>query len=247
MVVRRHDCPRGRVYLQERHICQAFQEAFFAAIPPDQRSEKLARMLGANPSSVEDPVKVQNDIRTHLMKAGKPAFVEETFITFEQAYRLILELGGIPCYPTLADGTKPICAYEDPIEKLIESLCSSRIHMAEFIPIRNTPEVLEKYVAAMRAAGIPVLAGTEHNTLDLLPIEPTCLCGAPIPEACKAIFWEGACVAAAHQFLSMNGECGYVDSDGNLNPAYATQEQRIQGMAKLGAAVIEQYFRSTHS
>ena len=172
MVVRRHDCPRGRVYLQERYLCQAFQEAFFAAVPADQRAEKLMRVLGASSSSLEDPVKVQNDIRTHLMKAGKPAFVEETFITFEEAHQLILELGGIPCYPTLADGTKPISAYEDPIEKLIESLRSSRIYMAEFIPIRNTPEVLQKYVMAMRAAGIPVLAGTEHNTLDLLrPIE----------------------------------------------------------------------------
>ena len=65
---------------------------------------------------------MQNEIRTHLMKAGKPAFVEETFVSFEEACRLILELGGIPCYPTLADGTSPICPYEEPVEKLIENI-----------------------------------------------------------------------------------------------------------------------------
>ena len=46
------------------------------------------------------------------MKAGKPAFVEETFVSFEEAHRLILELGGIPSYPTLADGASPICPFE---------------------------------------------------------------------------------------------------------------------------------------
>jgi hypothetical protein len=244
MIVRRHDCPRERVYLQERHVCQAFQEALFAKVPAAQRLEKLTSVLGVAPKSVDDPVKVQNDIRACLMKAGKPAFVPETFVSFEQAYQLILELGGIPCYPTLADGTKPICQYEDPIDKLIENIKGNRIPMAEFIPIRNTPEVLSRYVKAMRAAGLPVLAGTEHNTLDLLPIEPTCLNGQPVPEDIKEIFWEGTCVAAAHQFLCFNGVCGFVDHQGNPNPDYKSDEQRIQAFAKLGAAVIERYYQT---
>ena len=42
--------------------------------------------------------------------------------------------------------------------------------------------MLARYVRAMREAGLFVTAGTEHNTLDLLPIEPTCLDGAPIPD-----------------------------------------------------------------
>ena len=45
-----------------------------------------------------------------LMKAGKPAFVEERFLSFEDAHRLIRELGGIPSYPPLADSASPICA-----------------------------------------------------------------------------------------------------------------------------------------
>jgi len=57
-----------------------------------------------------------------------------------------------------------------------------RIHCAELIPNRNTPEVLGAYARALRAAGITVLAGTEHNTLDLIPIEPRCAGGIPVPD-----------------------------------------------------------------
>jgi hypothetical protein len=243
-IVRRHGSPPDTVCVQERHVAQAFQESLFARVPAAGRAEALARVLGAAPKSAGDPVVVQNDLRSHLMKAGKPAFVEEALVTFEQAYRLILELGGIPCYPTLADGTAPLCGYEDPVETLIETLRAARIWCAEFIPIRNRPEVLSRYVKAMRAAGFVVTWGTEHNTLDLLPIEPTCIKGAAVPEDVKDLFWEGACVVAAHQFLTLHGQCGYVDGQGRLNPAYAAAEERIGALRRLGAAVIETYFRS---
>ena len=65
----------------------------------------------------------------------------------------------------------------------------------------------------MRAAGLAVTAGTEHNTLDLIPFDPFCKDG-DVPASVREIFWEGACVVAAHQFLSLHGECGYVDADG---------------------------------
>lgn len=243
-VVSRFGCPRERVYLQERHICQAFQERFFELVPPAEREGRLQGILGVPSKAQGDPVKVQNEIRAHLVRAGKPAFVEERFLSFTQAYELILEMGGIPCYPTLADGTSPICPYEDPIDELVDRIKSNNIHCAEFIPIRNTPAVLARYVRAMRQAGLVVTAGTEHNTLDLLPIEPTCVGGAPVPEDVKEIFWEGACVVAAHQFLSLNGEVGFVDAQGVPNARYKSAEERIAAFRALGAAVIERYFRS---
>ncbi len=242
MVVRRHNCPRGRVYLQERHICQAFQERLFELVPAEGRIEKLTQVLGTAPKAgPSDHVKIQNEIRTHLLKAGKPAFVEEKFLSFDQAYRLILELGGIPAYPTLADGASPICPYEEPVEKLIGQIKANKMYAAEFIPIRNKPEVLSRYVKAMRAAGLVITAGTEHNTLDLLPIEPTCVGGVPMPEDCKEIFWEGTCVVAAHQFLALHGEAGFVDAQGRPNSSYKNEEERIAEFRKIGAAVIARY------
>jgi hypothetical protein len=158
---------------------------------------------------------------------------------------LILELGGIPCYPTLADGTWPICAYEDPPEKLVEVLLTNKVYCAEFIPIRNKPEMLERYVRVVRAAGLVITGGTEHNTPDLIPLEPTCIGGAPVPEAIREIFWEGACIVAAHQFLRLHGRCGYVDDAGELNPAFDDRERRIEHFRRLGAAVIERYYEQS--
>lgn len=246
MIVRRHGSKKETVYLQERHIAQAFQEASFAKVAPGQRIEKLNAVFGSatKAKGPDDSVTVQNDLRSHLMKSGKPAFVDETFIGFDEAYKLIHELGGYACYPTLADGNNPICPFEDPVEKLIGNIKQRNIHAAEFIPVRNAPEVLERFVKPMRAAGLAITAGTEHNTLDLIPIEPTCKGGVPIPEDLKAIFWEGACVAAAHQFLTLHGQVGLVDSAGNPNPAYKTADERITALARLGAAVIRKYQES---
>jgi hypothetical protein len=247
MVAQRHGCPRPRIHLQERHVCQAFQEAIFATVPPAERLEKLTRAFGlatAPKFGPEDAVKIQNEIRAHLMKAGKPAYVAETFVSFEEAYRLILELGGIPAYPTLADGTSPMCPFEEPAEKLIAELKTRGFTCAEFIPVRNTPEVLSQYAHAMRAAGLIVTAGTEHNTLDLLPIEPTCVNGKAIPDDLKEIFWEGACVVAAHQFLTLHGECGFVDAQGAPNPKYPNAATRIAEFKSIGESVIHRYLNS---
>jgi hypothetical protein len=230
------------VYLQERHISQAFQEALSERVGPDERLERLNRVLGAETKAKdpEDFVTIQNDIRSHLMKAGKPAFVEETFISFDDAYRLILELGGVPCYPTLVDGTSPICPFEESPDKLIGEIRGRNIHAAEWIAVRNTRDVLRQYMTKMREAGLAITAGTEHNTLELIPLEPVCKDG-DLPRDVRALFWEGTCVMAGHQFLTLHGECGFVDGRGNPNPNYASAAERIKSFAGIGAAVIERY------
>lgn len=231
------------VCLQERHVCQAFQELFFEKVGEAGRLGKLTEVLGteSKAKSPEDHVAIQGDIRSHLMKAGKPAFVEEKFLNFDEAFRLILELGGIPCYPTLADGTNPICPFETPVEDLIGRLKERNIWSAELIPIRNEPEVLVEYVKAIRGAGLFITGGTEHNTLDLIGVEPTCLRCEPVPDEIKEIFWEGACVVAAHQFLRLNGQPGFVDKNGTPNPDFADAESRIQAFAALGKEVFSRY------
>jgi hypothetical protein len=245
MIVKRHGSPRESVYIQERHIAQAFQEALAAKVAGDERIEKLNTVLGAatKASGPDDGVTIQGDIRSHLMKAGKPAFVGESFLSFAEARQLILEMGGIPCYPTLADGTSPRCGFEATPAELIAQLTERGVHAAEFIPIRNSPAVLSEYVLAMRKAGLVITGGTEHNTLDLIGIEPTCAGGEPVPDEVKDVFWEGACVVASHQHLTLNGETGYVDAEGHLNAAYSDDEARITALARLGAAVIGQYDR----
>lgn len=238
----RHGCSPDRVVLQERHLAQAFQERFFEWAPEEQRAEKLRKLFGEEPkSNVNRAVEVQGEIRSRLMKSGKSAFVPESFLDFDQGYELVLELGGIPCYPVLADGADPICAFEDPAEALVEHLKEMNIHMAELIPIRNEPEVLKRYVRTLRNAGIAVVAGTEHNTLDLLPMEPACKGAQPIAEDLKAIFREGAAVIAAHQYLQTRGQAGFVHCAGEPNRDFPDAESRLSWFRKLGEKVIQTY------
>ena len=244
MIVARHGSERQSVTIQERHIAQFFQQLFFQQVPEESRPAKLAEILGGpSLAGPGEAVKIQGEIRSALMKAGKAAFVAEVFLNFEEAYELILALQAVPCYPTLADGTSPVCDFERTPEKLIDELKTRGIHMAEFIPLRNSPEVLGQYVRAMRAAGIAVVGGTEHNTLDLIGLEPACQNNQPLPADVREIFYEGMCVAAAHQFLVLHGQCGFVDEKGTPAGQFDSAEARIKSFAKLGLAVIEKFYQ----
>ncbi|MBN2842785.1 MAG: hypothetical protein JXM68_06820, partial [Sedimentisphaerales bacterium] len=170
---------------------QAFQEVFFELVDCDLRAGVLKAIFGCESKAADNPVGLQNEIRSYLMKSGKSCYVPESFVNLAQAKELIKELGGIACYPVLADGSSVRCEYEFPLDKFIDTLKAEKYEMVEFIPLRNSPEVLTEYVTALDRAGIAVVAGTEHNTLDLVPLVPTCVQGQPIPEKVAAIFQQG--------------------------------------------------------
>ena len=48
-----------------------------------------------------------------------------------------------------------------------------------------------------------------------------------VPEKLQEIFWEGACVVAAHQFFRLNDLPGFVEANGYPNPAYKNNQQRM--------------------
>lgn len=239
-VAARAGVPRPTVVLQERHVAMAFQGALFREAGPERRRAILTRAFGGPPAAGDDDaIGVQAEIRARLMKAGRPAFVPESPVSFENALALSLALEAIPCYPTLADGASPVCGWEDPPAALVARLEARGIHAAELIPGRNRPEVVDAYVAAYREAGILVLAGTEHNTRDRIPLEPRCVDGSlPSPRA-RAAFWEATCVVAAHQHLRAAGRPGYVDGEGRLNAGFPDGASRIRLFAELGAELIE--------
>jgi hypothetical protein len=239
-VAARSGVPTEWVSLQERHLARALQESVFAQAQIDDRGALLEALLGGPVETgvVGDPIALQETIRSRLMKAGRPAFVPEAPVSFDDACRLVLALGGIPCYPTLADGASPVCPFEDPPEALAEALLDRGICLAELIPTRNAPDVVDRYVAAFRAAGILTLAGTEHNTQRMIPLGPTCRGGVALSDPARTAFWEGTCVIAAHQHLRMAGQPGYVDGDGRLAPGFADGETRIRWFHELGEQVI---------
>jgi hypothetical protein len=172
------------------------------------------------------------------MKAGGPAFVAETALTFDDAVRVILDADGIPAYPTLADGASPVCTFETPAADLATRIKTRGIHLAELIPVRNEPAVVDEYVAAFRAAGIAVMAGTEHNTLDRIPFDPACRGGVPVSTAAREAFWEGTCVVVAHQERRRRGLPGFVGRDGTPAPGFDGDGDRIRWFAELGARIV---------
>ncbi len=239
-VAARNDVPAEWVSLQERHLARALQEAVFAQIEPEHRAAFMSELLGGpvDPGILVDPVGLQETIRSKLMKAGRPAFVPEAAVSFDEAYRLVLELDGIPCYPTLADGANPVCKFEDPPEALAASLLGRGVYLAELIPVRNAPEEVDHYVTAFREAGILVLAGTEHNTQRMIPLTPSCRGGVALSDMAQKAFWEATCVIAAHQHLRNEGKPGYVDAEGRLATGFTGGEARVELFAELGERVI---------
>ncbi len=238
-VAERAGVPSSWVVLQERHVAMAFQETLFLVVAPERRQALLARAFGLPAAaSADDAIAIQGEIRSRLMKAGRPAFVPESAVSFDDAYRLILEMDGIPCYPTLADGTSPVCPWEEPPGALAERVIERGIHAAELMPNRNHPAVVDAYVAALREAGIIVMAGTEHNTRERIPLQPRCVDGSLPSPAARAAFREATCVVAAHQHLRASGQPGYVDGQGRLNPGFPDGETRIRWFAELGAELI---------
>ena len=234
-VARGADVPAAWVSLQERHIARAVQEALFT-LPAGERAALLERAYGG-PSKVapDDPAALQGEIRSRLLKVGTPGYAPEVPLAFEDAYAYVLAMGGIPCYPTLADGVDPVCPFEDPAEALASELVARGIHAAELIPNRNASAVVDAYVAAFTAAGLIVMAGTEHNTPDRMPLDPACADG-PVSPASRQAFWDATCIVAAHQHLVATGEPGYVDATGALvgpDPLARRAE-----LAALGARLI---------
>ncbi|MGC4152090.1 MAG: hypothetical protein QM628_03290 [Propionicimonas sp.] len=236
-VAARTDLPVEWVSLQERHIARAFQEAL-AALPPAERASVLAAAYGS-PSGVDldDPVALQGELRSRLLKVGTPGYVPEVPLSFADAYAYVLAMGGIPTFPILADGAKELSPFEYPADQLAQRLLERGVYAAELIPLRNKSVLVDEYVQALTASGIIVMGGTEHNTADRIPYLPAAVDG-PVSEAARAAFWEATCVVAAHQHLVAAGEPGYVDAEGNLTGA--DPAVRKAELVALGARLISQ-------
>jgi hypothetical protein len=230
-VAARAEVPAGWVSLQERHIARAAQERL-ATLDPDQRAQVLQRAYG-RPSAVpaEDAVGLQAELRARLLKAGTPGFAPEVALDFADAYAYILDLGGIPCYPILADGADPICEFEADPAQLAQQVRQLGLYAAELFPPRNQPAVLEQYVAALRAAGVIVMAGTEHNTMEQLPLDPRCAAGV-VPPAARQAFYEATCLVAGHAEAIAQGHPGYVDPAGALTGVAGDLVRRGDGLIR---------------
>jgi len=174
-------------------------------------------------SGVENRAAVENEIRGNLLKAGGAAFVPEepkAFLPMDVVCKIILAAGGIPTYPFLADDAQGgFTDFEREVEKAAEMLKQRGIYSVEFIPTRNSMEVLEQYAEYLHNEGFVVTFGSEHNTPAMEPIMLADRGGKPLSQKLREIGYAGACVVAAHQEAVKSGKAGYVDAQGKADTA----------------------------
>ncbi|MEN6455203.1 MAG: hypothetical protein ABFD10_13170 [Prolixibacteraceae bacterium] len=228
--------------VRERHLAKALriavQENYSSAAIQEEVFEKLFSGKAVR-SALTDFAGLENEIRGNLLKSGGRAFVAEddkAFLSLEQVISLIIHAGGIPCYPVLLDNPKgEFTDYEGDYESLYRNLINKNVWSLELIPGRNKPEILEEFVNFFNGKGFVITFGTEHNTPQLDPVTVLGGDGKEISSAMQKIGYEGACVIAAHQYLTAKGEEGYLDGEGR---AKISRRDEFIG---LGNAVIKAF------
>ncbi len=232
----------ARELVRERHIAQALRTAVFERFDNEaQRKNILQTIYSDTPTAIDinNAAALENELRNNLLKAGKKAFVredEKAFLSIEEVRKIILNGGGIPCYPVLLDDAAgEITEFEKDKERLFQNLVDMDIHCIELIPQRNRLEVLEPFVHYFYEKGFVVTLGTEHNAPGLTPLTPRCSGGVPLTDLLKQINYEGTCVIAAHQYLQAQGEGGFIDEAGK------TQAYQRHYLTLLGNAVIRKW------
>ena len=218
-----HELTKGSI--RERHLAKALRLAAVekAGGDPARLSALLEKLFGgkAVKSDLNNPAALENEIRNNLLKAGGGAFVPEdpkAFLPMADVCAIILDAGGIPTYPFLADDAAGnFTDFEADIARAADTLTARGIASVEFITTRNSVEVLERYAGYLHERGFVVTFGSEHNTPAMEPIELKARGGAPLTEKLLRINYEGACVVAAHQDRVAKGHPGYVDAAGKAD------------------------------
>lgn len=193
----------------ERHVARAIQRRIQALASEGRAfAEVYAAVVGEPPK--ERDADQQNQIRSALLKAGKPCYAPEDPHAFPDVaglHALFLRLGAIPTYPVLGD---PITDGERDVPALFDRIAGWGFHAVELIPSRNSEARLAAVVAEAQRRGWPVFDGTEHNTPAMEPLLTTW----GLDERFRPRFREGALVLLGHQSLRRKGAPGYLDPSG---------------------------------
>jgi hypothetical protein len=229
---------------RERHIAQAIRETVFEMEgSADGRMQLFRRLFSGKDlkSPLSDIAAIENEIRGNLLKAGGAAFVTEdpkAFLSLEEVKAIIIDAGGIPCYPVLLDDAAgKFTEYESNKEELMEELLKNEVYSIELIPGRNDCRILKDFVTYFYRKGFVVTFGTEHNSPQLDPMRISCRGGVPLDDDLKTINYEGAAVIAAHQYLQAQTGEGY------LQGQRAKTNER-DNFVQLGKAVMSFFFNS---
>jgi hypothetical protein len=228
--------------VRERHIAKAVR--YMAEENYNSLSEQLSfleALYGGKKSKAGpgNSSALENEIRSNLLKAGGRAFVEEdenSFIDIKKIISIIIDAGGIPCYPVLLDDPSGnLTEYESDPGSLLEYLNGLGVGAIELIPGRNDHDRLESFSEFFDRKGFVVTFGTEHNTPEMTPLTVTARGGRPLSDKLQQVNTRGIKILAAHQYLKAKGLEGYTGADGRPR----TKEREF--FESLGRSIIEYY------
>jgi hypothetical protein len=230
--------------VRERHLAKAIRIKVFEHFNNQLSRQDFLQVLcgGDKPIVMTDNTAIEGEIRSRLFKKGGLAFVEEndeSFLELDKLIDVILNLGGIPCYPVLLDNKKgEFTEFEEDFEKLSERLQDNNVFMIELIPLRNDFDILKRFVQYFNKMNFVITFGTEHNSPELLPLLPNCRGGIALDDYLREINYKGACIIAAHQYLRAKKLDGYCDNEGK-----AKTEQKRE-FIRLGESVFNYFFQA---
>jgi hypothetical protein len=234
LVRERHIAKAIRILASENYTSEVEQLAFIESLCGGKKSK----------AGLSDPSALENEIRSNLLKAGGTAFVEEderSFFDLKKIIRIILNAGGIPCYPVLLDDPSgKFTEFENDPEKLFSTLTSFGIRCIELIPGRNDFSILKNFVEFFDRNGFIITFGTEHNSPEMIPLTVTTRGRKPLDDTLKKIAWRGASVIAAHQYLHAKNKPGYIDINGSA------RFKEKNDFESLGQLVIEYFLNNIH-
>jgi len=228
--------------VRERHLAKAVR-LLATEEYRDDPLQFIESLYGSKKSGAgfSNPAALENEIRSNLLKSGGAAFVEEderSFLPLKKIIQIILNAGGIPCYPVLLDDPSGnFTEFERDPEELYASLTSLGTGCIELIPGRNDKGILKSFVEFFHSKGFLVIFGTEHNTPEMTPLAVFARGPESLDDHLKSVSWEAACVIAAHQYLKARNEEGYISAFGIPK----TGERKE--FAKLGQLVIEYFLK----
>ncbi|NQU80777.1 MAG: hypothetical protein HQ543_04605 [Bacteroidetes bacterium] len=232
----------AKEHVRERHIAKALRIKIFEEFSTDKKRKIFLEMLFKNivPQSLLDDVPaLENEIRARLLKKGGVAYAKENEKAFPEigkVIEIIVNAGGIPCYPVLLDDKNGnYTEYESDSVKLLEKLNEKNVSSIELIPGRNDFNKLKEFVLFFDKNGFVITLGTEHNTPAVEPVTVSCREGKALDRELAFISYRGASVIAAHQYLHAQGREGYIRNDGTA------RTDKKEYFEQLGDAVIRKF------
>jgi len=229
--------------VRERHIAKALREWVFEyAATNDERKKTFVQLFQGKDlsSDLTNISAVENEIRDRILKKGGVAFVEESdenFLPLKEIKSLIIEAGGIPCYPILLDFKDgQFTGFEKDYENMHQQLVEWGIGCIELIPQRNELKYLEGLVKFFNERRFVITFGTEHNTPNMSPLSISAKGNQNLTPDLQRISNDGCAIIAAHQELVNNGKEGFLDDKGN------SKNHQYETFLKMGTELLNKYF-----